>query len=125
MEAVKKAQSLHISTDALQGAKSNGAFFRDFLNQRLAPAGPEDPLRVIIVVTSSMLFEKGADLEPIRSEGDCHCRIYHLRFRLNINDVFDQLGRFMRPLRPRTFNLMTARDLRKVIAEIMEDLQNL
>jgi hypothetical protein len=82
-------------------------------------------MRVVIVVTSSWLFEKGADLKPIQVEGDCNCRIYHLRFRLNNSDVFDQLEKFMKPLRPRTFNLMTARDLRKAIAEIVQELASL
>ena len=31
----------------------------------------------------------------------------------------------MKPLRPKTFNLLTPRDLRKAIAEIIEDLGNL
>jgi hypothetical protein len=76
-------------------------------------------------VTSSWLFEKGADLQPIQMEGDCNCRIYHLRFRLNNADVFDQLEKFMKPLRPRTFNLLTARDLRKAMAEIVRELSTL
>ena len=53
------------------------------------------------------------------------CRVYYLRFRLNVNDVFDQLEKFMKPLRPRVFNLITARDLRKAIAEIVEELGKL
>ena len=77
---------------------------------------------MIIVVTSSWLFEKGVDLKPIQLERGCHCRVYHLRFRLNANDIFDELEKFMKPLHPRTFNLITARDLRKAIAEIVEDL---
>lgn len=126
LEALKKAQSPGITAKALQGSKENGAFFRDFLDRRLSEDSTEnEPLRVVIVVTSSWLFEKGADLKPIQIEGDCNCRIYHLRFRLNANDVFDQLERFMRPLRPKTFNLVTARDLRRAIAEIVAELRNL
>jgi hypothetical protein len=126
-EALVKANSTLISAKALEGRKSNGAFFREVLAQRLAldSSSKEQPLRVIIVVTSSMLFEKGSDLEPLQLEGDCHCRIYHFRFRLNYNDVFDQLANFMKPLRPRTFNLITPQDLRKAIAEVIEDLRNL
>jgi len=112
-----------VSTAALQGAKNNGAFFRDFLGQRLSSENAGgDPMRVIIVVTSAQLFENGSDLRPLQVEGDCHCRVYYLRFRLSINDVFDQLERFMKPLRPRVFNLIGARDLRKALAEIVEDL---
>jgi hypothetical protein len=126
LEAMKKAQSLDISTDALQGSKNNGAFFRDVLSQRIV-SGPEDSdgMRVIIVVTSAQLFESGSDLRPLQIEGDCNCRVYYLRFRLNVNDVFDQLEKLMKPLRPRTFNLMSALDLRKAIAEIVEDLGRL
>ena len=55
-------------------------------------------------------------------EGDCRCRVYYLRFRLSVNDVFDQLEKLMKPLRPRVFNLLSARDLRKALAEIVDDL---
>ena len=125
LQAMRKAQSLDISTEALQGAKNNGAFFREILNERLTTDLPADAMRVVIVVTSSRLFESGADLRPLQLEGDCNCRLYYLRFRLNVNDVFDQLEKFMKPLRPRIFNLLTARDLRKAIAEIVTDLAKL
>jgi hypothetical protein len=126
MDAMEKAQSPEISAADLEDRKNNGAFFREFLSDRIDSDGSEDkPLRVFIVVTSSLLFENGSDLNPIVLEGECNCRVYHLRFRLNVNDVFDELEKLMRPLRPRTFNLMTARDLRKAIAVIIEDLENL
>ena len=126
MDAIKKAQSPDISAGALQGSKNNGAFFRDYLNRQIGNGPAEGgPLRVFIVVTSSTLFESGADLRPIQIEGDCRCRVYYLRFRLNVNDVFDELEKFMRPLHPRTFNLVSARDLRKAIAEIVEELEKL
>jgi hypothetical protein len=127
MDAMEKAQAPEISAAALEDRKKNGAFFRQFLSERIESDidSNEKPLRVFIVVTSSLLFENGSDLKPIAIEGDCNCRVYHLRFRLNVNDVFDELEKFMKPLRPRTFNLMTARDLRKAIAAIIEDLQNL
>jgi hypothetical protein len=68
------------------------------------------------------LFENGSDLRPLQLEGECHCRVYYLRFRLSINDVFDELDKLMKPLHPHIFNLVTARDLRKAIAEIVEEL---
>jgi hypothetical protein len=126
MDAIDKAQAPEISAAALEARKSNGAYFRQFLSDRIESGDSnEKPLRVFIVVTSSLLFESGSDLKPIVVEGDCNCRVYHLRFRLNVNDVFDELEKFMKPLRPRTFNLMTARDLRRAIASIIADLENL
>jgi hypothetical protein len=133
MKAFKEAAAPSISAAALEGRRTNGAFFRDFLNQRLAlkeedsdaKDSPEMPLRVFIIITGSLLFERGSDLEPLQLEGDCNCRIYHLRFRLNVNDVFDQLQKLIRPLRPGTFDLRTPQDLRKAIAEILEELGKL
>ena len=125
MDAVKRAQSPDISTDALQGSKNNGAFFRDYLERQVMSEPAEEPLRVFIVVTSSTLFESGSDLRPLQVEGDCHCRTYYLRFRLTFNDVFDQLEKFMKPLHPRTFNLISPRDLRNAIAEIVAELEKL
>ena len=67
MEAMKKAQSPNISATDLQGAKNNGAFFREVLNQRLTAESPEgEGMRVIVVVTSSRLFESGSDLRPLQ-----------------------------------------------------------
>ena len=134
MEALQKAGSPHITTKALEERKANGAFFREFLSRRLGfnkspdsseGAHRDEPLHVFIVVTGSWLFERGSDLTPLQLEGDCRCRIYHLRFRLNNNDLFDELAKVMKPLRPKTFNLLTPRDLRKAIAEILQDLGNL
>jgi hypothetical protein len=126
MEAMKKAQMPRVSAQDLQGAKNNAAFFREILNERLTSEPAEgDPLRIVVVVTSPRLFEGGSDLRPLQIEGDCKCRIYYLRFRLNVNDVFDELEKIMKPLHPRTFNLLSARDLRKAMAEIVEDLDKL
>lgn len=125
MDAMKQAQSLNVSAEALQGAKNNGAFFREFLSRRLTDDSEDDAMRVVIVVTSSRLFESGSDLRPLQIDGDCNCRVYYLRFRLNVNDVFDQLDRLMKPLRPRIFNLLNAGDFRKAIAAIVRDLSGL
>ena len=126
MEALKKAQSPEVSAQALQGSKNNSAFFREFLNRQIrGEASSESSVRIIIVVTSSQLFERGADLTPLQIEGDCHCRVYHLRFRLNMTDVFDEIEKIIKPLHPRTFNLLSARDLRRAIAEIVRDLEKL
>jgi len=126
MEALKKAQSPELSAQALQGSKNNGAFFREFLSQRINSEGFDgSPIRVLIIVTSSQLFQRGSDLTPLQVEGDCRCRVYHLRFRLNMADVFDEIEKIVKPLHPRTFNLITPRDLRKAIAEIVADLEKL
>jgi hypothetical protein len=123
-EALKKAQKPAVSTKALQESKNNGAFFREFLSKRIGDdASDKSSMRIVIVVTSSQLFEHGSDLTPLQIEGDCHCRVYHLRFRLNNNDVFDEIEKIIKPLHPRTFDLTNPRDMRNAIAEIVSDLE--
>jgi hypothetical protein len=51
--------------------------------------------------------------------------VFYLRFRLSLNDVFDELEKLMKPLRPHVFNLITSRDLRNAIAEIVQELDKL
>src|SRR5215510_1172079 len=48
IQAMKKAQSPDISAETLQGSKNNGAFFREFLNQRLSgDSAVADGMRVM------------------------------------------------------------------------------
>jgi hypothetical protein len=42
-----------------------------------------------------------------------------------VNDVFDEIEKIIKPLHPKTFNLITAQDMRKAIAEIVNDLSKL
>jgi hypothetical protein len=123
-QALKKAQTPAVSAKALQESKNNAAFFREFLSGRIeGESSSEDAMRIIIVVTSSQLFERGSDLAPLQIEGDCRCKVYHLRFRLNNNDVFDEIEKIIKPLHPRTFDLSSAQDVRRAIAEIVSDLE--
>ena len=121
--ALKKAQTPSVSAKDLQGSKNNGAFFRDFLGKHIDPGSGENPMRILIIVSSSQLFERGSDLTPLQVEGDCRCKVYHLRFRLNNSDVFDEISKIIRSLHPRTFDLGNAHDMRNAIAEIISDLE--
>ena len=124
-QALKKAQTPSVSAKALQESKNNAAFFREFLSRRIERESSREDMRIIIVVTSSQLFERGSDLSPLQIEGDCRCKVYHLRFRLNNNDIFDEIEKIIKPLHPRTFDLSSSQDVRKAIAEIVSDLEKL
>jgi hypothetical protein len=76
-------------------------------------------------MSGSLTFEHGSDLSAVKWEGDCNCRIYHIRFRLTKDDVFDDLEKIIKPLRPKTFDVMSAIEFRKALGEIVEDLQGL
>jgi hypothetical protein len=103
-------------------SKRSGSL-RTTLAERLN--GSTDTTRIVILVSGSLLFERGSDLTPLNVDGDCHCRIYHLRYRLNRDDVFDHVQKLISPLRPRTFHVTTPRDFRKAVAEIVRDLESL
>jgi hypothetical protein len=123
-KALKKAQTPAVTAKALQQSKNSGVFFRDFINERITEEGSNPATtRILIVVSSPQLFERGSDLTPLQVEGDCHCRVYHLRFRLNNNDVFDEIEKIIRPLHPKTYNLANPRDVRRAIADIVSDLE--
>ena len=61
----------------------------------------------------------------MKVEGDCQCRVYHLRLRLNTDDVFDDVAKLLKPLHPKTFDIPSAADLRKALAEVIKDLGNI
>jgi hypothetical protein len=109
-----------VTVGALENSKIRGAFLRDMLAQRLR--NPAEPLRVIVVVSNNVLLEAGSDLEPLRLEGDCHCRFYHVRFPLNKDDVFDDIRQLIKRFQPKTFNVASARHLREAVAAIASDL---
>jgi hypothetical protein len=111
-----------VSLPALQTLKERGTFLRQFVSERLD--NPGGIPRVLILLSSSLLFERGSDMTPIKPEGDCRCRLFHVRFRVGKDDVFDDLGDIIKPLRPRTFNVDSPIDFRRAIAEIIHDLES-
>ena len=112
-----------VSTATLLGNKDGGAFFRNSLKQRLADS--EKALRVLIVISSYLRFERGSNLQALKLAGDCQCRVYHLRFRHSVNDASDDIGKLIRSLNPRTFNISNARDLQRALVAIIKDLEEL
>src|SRR5262249_18373800 len=98
--AFKKASDHTLSLAALKGRLKGASFLQESLQQQLKE--PYEGLRVLIVASSTFAFEHGTDVEPITLAEDCRCRTYHLRFRHTQTDVFDDIGKVLRPLRPRT-----------------------
>jgi hypothetical protein len=117
------ADSEKVSVPALETVKERSLFFRKALNEQLT--SPGEPLRIMVVISGTMVFERGSDLAAVSVEGDCHCRAYHIRLRLNRGDNFDDLEKLLKPLRPKTFDVVTGRDMRKALAEIVHDLDGL
>ena len=119
-----------VSVEALLGREDNAAFLREYVEERtsghmLSPNQTPDqasPLKVLIIVAGVMRFDDDADKSAIELEGECDCRIYHVRFKQNRTDLFDQIDDLLEQFDPPTFDVVSARDFRRVIGEIVEDL---
>jgi hypothetical protein len=120
---IRSKDAFQVGVPALEGLKDHGKFFRETLRTRLDAR--RAPKLVFVIVSGSLLFAEGSDVKPLNVEGDCNCRFYHIRLRLNKDDVFDDLGKLIKPFHPTTFDIMNARDFRKALAEIVEDLDRL
>jgi hypothetical protein len=117
----KAADASKVTLDALQNRKERGVFLRKTLSDRLDQPG--DALRVFVIVSGSVTFESGSDLSPVVVKGDCRCRIYHLRFRVTMDDSYDDLEKLLKRLHSKTFDIQSAHDLRYALAEIVHDLE--
>ena len=116
-------ENQRVTVPALEALRKRSDFFRNWLRGKLQ--APGRPLQVFILVSGSLLFERGTDLSPLKWDGECNCRVYHLRFRINNDDLFDDLGKLIQPLHPKTFNILTPLQFRKAVGEIARDLEKL
>jgi len=112
-----------IALPALESLKKRSSFLRELLELRLADSG--ETARVLVLISGSVVFERGSDLSAMKVDAGCDCRIYHLRVRANVNDVFDHVERLIRPLRPKTFDIESAEDFREALSKLVQDLENL
>jgi hypothetical protein len=116
----KLAEANRLSLKAIETRKDRAAFFRQFLQNRLE--GPRERTRVLIILSGSVLFEGGSDFTPVSTESNCRCRIYHLHFQESATVSFNDVEKLLKGLRPRTFDIESARDFRKALADIIRDL---
>jgi hypothetical protein len=112
---------LTVAVPALQMLDQRSAFVQESLSQKLTDSG--GTLRILILISGSVLFEKSSDVAPLKSRDNC--RIYHVHFQVSKEDVFDDLQRMLKPLRPKTFNVTTPQEFRKALGAIVQDLNRL
>ena len=130
-----------ISARALETRREGAAFLRELLAERLAaPAAAPDagssasaqgtraepekkPQRVVIVLTTGFYFPRGANLAPLQPPPDCGCKVYYLENRVGASNLWDQIPKLLRPLRPQHFRIDRPMDLRRALAVLLEDLR--
>lgn len=141
---IKKLQEANpqvVDKETLEGRKQNAAFFREEMARRLAeeaappaaapprgdahPTERQAPTRVFIVVSSAMLFPRGADLAPLPRREHTNIRVFHLRYQVGPSNLWDELNRILKPLEPRTFTMDSPMNVRRALGEILRELRRL
>jgi hypothetical protein len=86
-------------------------------------AAPRRPLRVLVVVGSPMVLPPRTPVPQLELAASCGCRVYLLQPKLQRSNLWDDLGKVFRPLRPRTFKFDQPRQFRQALAAMMKELQ--
>ena len=137
-DALEQANPLRVSVNDLEERHRNAAFFRQVLQSRLQPPRLDratrsaarsdpaaEPVRVILILSSPLVFPEHSDLDPLPAVEDGDCRVYHLQYRLTPWNVWDQLRRVLREYKPTSFQLESPSEFRRALARILADLRAL
>ena len=135
-----------IDVKSLEKRQEKVRFFLREINKRV---GEMPSSRVIIILSSSVTFGYGQDLEPLRLETPTDCRVYYIRFQGEPARVYygpeqpggrrrrgsmpgqnvslispdaDQLAPMLKALSPKVFDVKSAIEVRRALASIMNDI---
>ncbi len=126
-DVLTAADPSKIDIRSLQGRKYNAAFLRDEIARRI-PSREENqsavPMRVIILLSSSVAFSAREGLREIELPRECDCLVYHLRFDWWSSRLaaFDDIDKVLKPLKLRKFSASSAREVRKALAVMLEEI---
>ena len=112
-----------------------------------APASPES--RAVIVLTSPVTFEDGADLRPVEADLPADAKVFYVRYqpyptaqltggrrpgarhtpdglfmppRSGFSQVWDQLAAVLKPAEPRLFDVTTPEQFRRALAAVLAEI---
>ena len=120
-----------VSVEQLRGLWTRAAVLRKQITELLRPgadsldgndptAADPFPHRVLIVLSGGLRFPRGSDREPVQPI-PCDCRVYYFSWF----DYWDELGKILKPLKARQFEIHSPRDLRKALGKILAELRQL
>jgi len=114
------SDAFKVDVSAVEAIKKHATFFRTTMEKRLNSEARFP--RAIILVSGSLLFAQGSDNSVLKLADNCNCRVYHVWLPLTKDDLFDDLGTLIKPLRPTTYKILTGADFRMAITDIVQDL---
>jgi len=128
-----------VDVHTLAGRTKAREFFLQFLESVISDngactTGPPSADRVIIVVSDSLIFPKGTNSEPVSLPEHRNARFFHVRFSytffvrqdppfLTAVTTIDEVGHMISSLHPRNFDVVEPKDLRRAVAEIVQDIE--
>jgi hypothetical protein len=156
-EALTEADPNKIDVRSLAHREQNAQFFVEQVRQRLgaaSPQAPEEPFRVLIVLSGPTTFNSGEDMRPIELNGKPNAKVYYVRYHLpperlpvpsmmdpvmsrgrrNLPgaglppaaaEPFDSLVSLLKPLQPRVFDVYTPDQFRKALSSLLEEIARL
>jgi hypothetical protein len=130
--AVTAADPTKVDVQALQDVKHTAAFLRQEVARRIeSGAGPPDALPVLVLISSAALFDSLSDIRDTLLPSECQCVVYYVRydpFALRFHRAlvdFDNVNKVLKPLPVRTRVADSPQDLRRIMAEIMDEISKL
>jgi hypothetical protein len=134
-----------VDIHSLMGRTKVREFFHQFVDRIIgdnAACSPElvGARRVIIVVSDSLVFPEGSDTQPVMAPQDRSALSFYIRFSstsirvstadsaefpvpIDVRYSLDEVGHMLGPLHPRNFDVVAAKDLRRVVADIVQDIE--
>jgi hypothetical protein len=130
-EVLSAADPSKIDVRSLQGRKYNAAFLRDEIARRIASHSAlpsedqvENPIRVFILLSSSVAFNARAGLRQIELPRECDCLVYHVRYDWwrSRMAAFDDIDKVLKPLKLRKFSATSPQGVRKALATMLNEI---
>ena len=127
--SIEKLQRNRIDAHVLQQQKTTPALFAHFLEDTAAdppscgnPGAP--PARVVVVVSDAFLFPFKTEMASVLPERMRGVQCYFLQLNPVRGGTWDQMGRVLRPLHPKHWEFSNATRFRKVLAELVADIEH-
>lgn len=123
-EKVRKIDHDTVSVDILSHRKSTAGFLRDYVTNLMVDStgcgqANEKIDRLILVVSHDFQFPSGTHGDYLWPDVQCSCRFEYLRIDSIGNDDIDK---FLKPSNARRFDVHSAEQFRKTVADLIDDL---
>ena len=121
-EKIRKHDHDTISVSVLSKQKTTAGFLRDFLTNIMVDQSGcgKDGEHAIVFVSHDFSFPAGTNGDRLWPDTQCACRYYYVR--VPGPNGADDLDKFLKPAKPRRFDVDSPAAFRKAVAELLEDL---